>query len=718
MSTVSDLDGFVKTSPAAAALLDEAFGSGRISHHGLWAYRGQFYQVAAIPLVFQNGEQTGPVEGILVMGERITNEFAQEMGKIHNCEVSFIANNELAASSVNNVQHIRLMLDWEDIPTSTFDMCVGDQSFRSDCESLVDPASNTTAATVVIQRSHQDSQQFISGVSRRLALIMIGGMVVAAAISFLLSSAISKPVNELARGAKSVSRGDLDLSLQIASRDEFGELAIAFNHMVGQIGASRKDLQQANEELEQRVARRTHMLTRANEELQREVSERKRVEKEADAENHAKSDFLANMSHESRSPMTAIMGFSEQGRQNSVLTIQRNSQHLLELINSILDLSKVEAGKLEVENIPCSAVQLVADVTSLMQIRAEAKGIDFVVECEMPIPESIRSDPTRVRQILVNFVGNAIKFTDEGSVRLCMHLLNDNPPSDNGAPSMLRFDVIDTGIGMTHEQQERIFQPFTQADEATTRRFGGTGLGLTISKRLAELLGGEVRVTSSPGKGSTFTLLLPTGPLEVVKYENQKEAPVSIDLSGCRILLAEDRPENQELDGFVLRKYGAEVKIAANGREAIDSVLAADGDQPFDAILMDMQMPVLDGYASTRILRKRGYTTPIIALTAHAMIGDREKCLAAGCDDHVSKPIDTLQLWDNRQVGSGYGRANRPKVGIAERVGWLVNASSRKRYTGSVRVFRPRRHWTFRRRGHWTWKSVTTHRREQSRGTS
>lgn len=173
-----------------------------------------------------------------------------------------------------------------------------------------------------------------------------------------------------------------------------------------------------------------------------------------------------------------------------MLTIQRNSQHLLELINSILDLSKVEAGKLEVENIPCSAVQLVADVTSLMQIRAEAKGIDFVVECEMPIPESIRSDPTRVRQILVNFVGNAIKFTDEGSVRLCMHLLNDNPPSDNGAPSMLRFDVIDTGIGMTHEQQERIFQPFTQADEATTRRFGGTGLGLTISKRLAELLGG------------------------------------------------------------------------------------------------------------------------------------------------------------------------------------------------------------------------------------
>jgi len=380
----------------------------------------------------------------------------------------------------------------------------------------------------------------------------------------------------------------------------------------------------------------------------------------AEAANRAKSEFLANMSHEIRTPLTAILGFTEillgeDGLENvppervqAFQTIHRNGHYFLQLINGILDLSKIEAGKLEVERTPCSPAQVLADVGSLMRLRADAKNLPLEIESAGPLPEFIRSDPTRLRQILINLVGNAIKFTETGAVRVVGRLLQnrDKPP-------MLQVDVIDTGIGMTQEQIARLFQPFAQADSSTTKRFGGTGLGLIISKRLAEMLGGDVSAKSTPGKGSTFTVRVETGslegvamldnPFEVVARRNEKpQAPAAADIKlDCRILLAEDGPDNQRLISFLLKKAGAEVALAENGHIAVEYALAArKKGKPFDLILMDMQMPLMDGYAATRMLRDVDYTGPIVALTAHAMEGDREKCLAAGCNDYATKPIN------------------------------------------------------------------------------
>jgi len=378
----------------------------------------------------------------------------------------------------------------------------------------------------------------------------------------------------------------------------------------------------------------------------------------------AKSEFLANMSHEIRTPMTAILGFAnmllgEPGidrappeRIEAIRTIERNGKYLLELINDILDLSKIEAGKVDIERLTCSPVQVLAEVISLMRIRADAKNLPLKLEYVGGIPESIQSDPLRLRQVLINLVGNAIKFTETGSVRVVARLMQRL-----GKPALLQVDVIDTGIGLTQQQISNLFRPFSQADSSTTRKFGGTGLGLTISKRLAETLGGDVTISSAPGKGSTFSVTVETGNLEGVKL---LEAPVEAALPttpassataaaairlDCRILLAEDGPDNRRLISLLLTKAGADVTSVENGQLALEAALATlHAGNPFDLILMDMQMPVMDGYEATRALRDRGYTGPIVALTAHAMAGDRQRCLDVGCDDYAAKPIERRQL--------------------------------------------------------------------------
>jgi signal transduction histidine kinase/AmiR/NasT family two-component response regulator len=385
----------------------------------------------------------------------------------------------------------------------------------------------------------------------------------------------------------------------------------------------------------------------------------------AEAAARAKSDFLANMSHEIRTPMTAILGFAdlllnEEGldrappqRREAIETIQRNGEHLLGVINDILDVSKIESGKMTSETIACSPFQIVEDVVALMRVRVAERGLQLLKEYRFPIPAQIHSDPTRLRQILMNLVGNAIKFTDEGSVTIRTSFAADPAPR-------LSFEVIDTGVGIPPELTPKLFLPFSQADSSTTRKYGGTGLGLTICKRLSEMLGGGISLTSTPGQGSNFTFWVDAGDLTGVAMRDceRSEVPVppplpfrgrrgSDRLPGCRILLAEDGPDNQRLISFLLRKAGTDVTIVDNGLAAVDAVWgAAAAGNPFDLVLMDMQMPIMDGYEATAALRRRGYTRPIIALTANAMSGDRDRCLAAGCDEFATKPIEKRRLFE------------------------------------------------------------------------
>jgi len=407
--------------------------------------------------------------------------------------------------------------------------------------------------------------------------------------------------------------------------------------------------------------------------LEAAIERANRMAVEAELANATKSMFLANMSHEIRTPMTAILGFANligelldeaaiyagpQWQANLAVqrehlhTIQRNGEHLLRLINDILDLSKIEAGKMQVERVPCRPVQIVEEVASLMRVRAVEKGLSLDIRYQFPLPETILSDPVRLRQILVNLVGNALKFTAHGGVEVVVRHQENTSPQQG--PQMV-FEVRDTGIGLTQEQIDRLFQPFTQADSSTTREFGGTGLGLVICRKLVEALGGDIHITSRPGEGSTFTVAVAATPAAPLRMLNDLQeagtseapsprgsSPVLGKLRG-RVLLAEDGPDNQVLISTLLRKAGVEVDVACNGRMAIDMVSKCSG-RGYDAVLMDMQMPEVDGYEATETLRQLGYRGPIIALTAHAMSGDRQKCLDAGCDEYLTKPVDRRML--------------------------------------------------------------------------
>lgn len=393
-----------------------------------------------------------------------------------------------------------------------------------------------------------------------------------------------------------------------------------------------------------------------NRQLEASIGRANLFARETKVADEAKGVFLANMSHEIRTPLNAIIGFSDilaeedlsDEQQKYVGIIQKSTENLLDLINEILDFSKIEAGKIDIEMEACGFKRLLAEIEELMDVMASKKLLDFEVRCAEDVPTQIRTDPARLRQCLVNLVSNAIKFTEKGHVYMNVSMVRSG---EEGDEEYIRFDIEDTGIGISAEKQELIFKSFCQAQNNTTRKFGGSGLGLTITKKLTELIGGRIEVKSEPGIGSVFSIILPVGVesrttsavnnCDVQRGESGKVETAKEQLPG-RILLVEDDLSSQLFMNLLFNGIGLDVTVTNDSSEAMEKALSED----FDVIVMDMQTSTVNGYDTAGKLRSKGLKTPIVAVTAEMGHEARDKCIAAGCDESLSKPIRRNQLYE------------------------------------------------------------------------
>lgn len=420
------------------------------------------------------------------------------------------------------------------------------------------------------------------------------------------------------------------------------KLCNADGEVIGVMGISRDITQQRT--LEEQNKQQMMALSMANRELEQ-------ARMAADEAGKAKDRFLANMGHELRTPLTAILGFTDilgesckdhPAAAELIEVIRRNGVHLHDLLNELLDYSRLESGRVSIERKTFDIAPLLHDVIRHFSPAAVQAGIGLKLTLSPDAPANLHTDAGRVRQIIQNIVGNAVKFTTQGAVDIRVGL---SPASKSGQHCM-QIDVVDTGMGMAPEQAARLFTPFTQADDSTSRRFGGTGLGLAISRKLARLLGGDVVAQSSPGSGSTFTLTLPCSRQE--SEEPRKSSPRQFlqarTLEGRQILAVDDCADTRTLIAHFLQKFGANATLAASGAEVLEHIAVLHDKAPFDAVLMDLQMPDMDGYEVAQRLRERGWKAPIIALSADDMPQIKDHCLKSGCDAHVAKPIDWQKL--------------------------------------------------------------------------
>jgi TMAO reductase system sensor TorS len=485
-----------------------------------------------------------------------------------------------------------------------------------------------------------------------IAGLLAASLALAALLAARFQGVISRPILQLRQAMSEIANTrDYSVRAPRVSDDELGALVDGFNDMLAQVQKSDAELAAYNARLETEVTARTHDLSRANHELHDLVEALREAKDRAEAANRAKSQFLANMSHEIRTPMNGILGMADlllsaelpAKQRRFAEVIQQSGVSLLRIINDVLDFSKIEAGKLDLENVSFEVRDLVEEVVALFGESVQRKNVELL--CVLP-PEPIaaRGDPVRLRQVLSNLLGNAVKFTQQGEIVVRASVLEATPTA-----YQLCFEVSDTGIGIPFEDQERIFNAFDQVDGSMTRKYGGTGLGLTITRQLVEMMGGTISVRSAEGRGSTFGVALR---LERANDSRAPRGPAPPDTGGpsasrwdARILLVEDNLVNQEVAKAALAQFGCIVEVANDGREALDCL----DRQAYDLVFMDCQMPVMDGFeATTRIRegeRRREETDQpvkrqsIVALTAHAISGDRDRCLAVGMDDYLTKPF-------------------------------------------------------------------------------
>jgi len=462
-------------------------------------------------------------------------------------------------------------------------------------------------------------------------------LVVAALISRFTMRVLARPLHYLQQGMTAVRKGKLE-PIQISrTGDEIEYLGESFNQMIDALTSSQGEIRQHQELLEQRISQRTEQLEEAM--------------LRAQAANEAKSEFLANMSHELRTPMAGILGMLDvtlesdlaEEHRDQLETAQRCAYSLLALLNDILDLSKIESGRMGLEKIPFDIRVVLQDCVRSFQSKAEDAGIDLICQISPAVPDEVAGDPLRVRQIFANLLSNGIKFTAKGHVRVT---LDAEPPI--AGEMVVRFAVEDTGIGIPPEKLPLIFEKFTQVDGSVSRRFGGTGLGLAITHKLVEMHSGEIGVQSEPGKGSTFTVKLRCAipghmPSSAPAAAAGRDAAASRERPPARVLVVEDNQVNQKVVTTVLKKRGFAVELANNGVEALELLARDDG---YRLVIMDVQMPIMDGLEATRRIRQnpKWQKLPILAMTAHAMHGDREKCLSAGMNGYISKPVHPSHL--------------------------------------------------------------------------
>jgi len=443
--------------------------------------------------------------------------------------------------------------------------------------------------------------------------------------------------------------------MPLRSRDgyKFGTLCVIDNKPRQMSEKHRRILKQLAMQAQAQLELRRHIgrleqEARFREEAQAALLEARKNEENA---NRAKSTFLANMSHEIRTPLTSIIGFAEQLAKAEdpglaehaewLRIISTNGKHLLSLINDVLDLSKIEAGEMTYESVPINAGKVIHDAIDMLQQRARDAGLALEVQLDPGLTECIHGDPTRLRQVLVNLIGNAVKFTPTGSIKV--HARIERP---RGATPVLRVDVTDTGVGMSAQQLDKLFSAFNQAESSTARSHGGTGLGLCISRAICRGMGGDLTAVSTPSQGSTFTARVAARPAEAI---SQPPNCLPDDVSGrcgdrqSRVLVIDDSEPNLKLFSLILKKHGYDVTTAPSGQNAIDFI-SAHGTDYFNVLLMDIQMPGIDGYEATRRLRSMGVRSPILALTAEATTEGRDAALRAGCNDRVTKPIEADAL--------------------------------------------------------------------------